>query len=109
MADDVFYMRRALRLAARAGGWTSPNPMVGAVIVKAGRIISEDYHKRAGEPHAEALALKSTGVKAKGATLYVSLEPCCHTEKRTPPCTRAIIAAGVKKVVIAQIDPNPKV
>lgn len=102
-------MKRALRLAARATGMTSPNPMVGAVIVKNGRIIAEDYHKRAGEPHAEALALTKAGKEAHGSTLYVSLEPCCHTEKRTPPCTKAIIASKIKRVVIGQTDPNPKV
>ncbi|MDP2167015.1 MAG: bifunctional diaminohydroxyphosphoribosylaminopyrimidine deaminase/5-amino-6-(5-phosphoribosylamino)uracil reductase RibD [Thermodesulfovibrionales bacterium] len=107
--DDVFYMRRALRLAAKAEGRTSPNPMVGALIVKAGRVIAEDYHRRAGEPHAEALALEAAGKRAGGATLYVSLEPCCHTEKKTPPCTREIIRSGIKKVVIAMKDPNPKV
>jgi diaminohydroxyphosphoribosylaminopyrimidine deaminase/5-amino-6-(5-phosphoribosylamino)uracil reductase len=107
--DDVYYMRRALRLARRAKGRTSPNPMVGAVVVKGGRIIAEDYHKKAGTPHAEALALNKAGTKAKDSTLYVTLEPCCHTGKRTPPCTRAIIDAGVKKVIAAMKDPNPKV
>ena len=111
--NDEFYMRRALRLARRAIGRTSPNPMVGAVLVKDGKIISEGYHKRAGEPHAEAIAIKRAmpyeAESLNGATLYVSLEPCCHTEKRTPPCTKAIINAGIKRVVIAHLDPNPKV
>jgi len=107
--SDVLYIKKALKLAARARGMTSPNPMVGAVIVKSGRVIVEAYHHRAGEPHAEALALSEAGDKAKGATLYVSLEPCCHTNKRTPPCTRAIIAAGIKRVVVATLDPNPSV
>lgn len=102
-------MKRALTLAARAGGRTSPNPMVGAVLVRSGRVIAEDYHKKAGTPHAEALVLASAGARAKGATLYVTLEPCCHTKKRTPPCTRAIIACGIKRVVVAMKDPNPKV
>jgi diaminohydroxyphosphoribosylaminopyrimidine deaminase / 5-amino-6-(5-phosphoribosylamino)uracil reductase len=107
--EDTFYMKRALRLAAKAKGMTSPNPMVGAVLVKNGKIISEDYHRRPGTPHAEALVLADTREKARGATLYVNLEPCCHTEKRTPPCTKGIINSGVSKVVVAMLDPNPKV
>lgn len=107
--NNEFYIRRALRLAGKARGLTSPNPMVGAIVVKNGRIISEDYHKRPGALHAEALALEKAGDKARGATLYVSLEPCCHTKKRTPPCTKAIINAGIKRVIIAMKDPNPKV
>ncbi|RJQ50365.1 MAG: bifunctional diaminohydroxyphosphoribosylaminopyrimidine deaminase/5-amino-6-(5-phosphoribosylamino)uracil reductase RibD [Nitrospiraceae bacterium] len=107
--NDKYYMKKALQLAARAKGMTSPNPMVGAVIVKGGKIIASDYHRKAGTPHAEALALKKAGQKAKGATLYINLEPCCHTEKRTPPCTKAIIDSGIKRVVVAMIDPNPKV
>lgn len=107
--DDILYMKRALSLAARAKGRTSPNPMVGAVLVRQGRVIAEDYHKLAGTPHAEALALQKAGDKARGATLYVTLEPCCHTAKRTPPCVKAIIEAGVGRVVAAMKDPNPKV
>ncbi|MBI4824672.1 MAG: bifunctional diaminohydroxyphosphoribosylaminopyrimidine deaminase/5-amino-6-(5-phosphoribosylamino)uracil reductase RibD [Nitrospirae bacterium] len=107
--DDAFYIKRALRLARKAEGKTSPNPMVGAVVVKGKRIISEDYHRKPGEPHAEALALKKAGESAKGGTLYVSLEPCSHTDKRTPPCTKTIINSGIKKVVISMKDPNPKV
>lgn len=106
---DISFMKRALTLAARAKGMTSPNPMVGAVIVKSGRIIAEDYHKRPGQLHAEALAIRKAQERAKNATLYVTLEPCCHLKKRTPPCTGAIIDAGIKKVVIAMKDPNPKV
>lgn len=102
-------MKRALTLAAKARGMTSPNPMVGAVLVKDEKIISEDYHRRAGTPHAEALILAEAGEKAHGATLYVNLEPCCHTAKRTPPCTRGIISAGIRRVVAAMSDPNPKV
>jgi diaminohydroxyphosphoribosylaminopyrimidine deaminase/5-amino-6-(5-phosphoribosylamino)uracil reductase len=83
--------------------------MVGAVLVSRGRIIAEDYHRKAGEPHAEALVLERAGKAARGATLYVNLEPCCHTEKRTPPCTKAIVGAGLKRVVVAMKDPNPKV
>jgi diaminohydroxyphosphoribosylaminopyrimidine deaminase/5-amino-6-(5-phosphoribosylamino)uracil reductase len=106
---DEFYIKRALRLAERARGMVSPNPMVGAVIVKNGRIISEDFHRRPGTPHAEALAIGKAGEKARASSLYVNLEPCCHTEKRTPPCTKAIINAGIKKVIISMKDPNPRV
>jgi diaminohydroxyphosphoribosylaminopyrimidine deaminase/5-amino-6-(5-phosphoribosylamino)uracil reductase len=108
MSDNIF-MQKALALAARAKGRTSPNPMVGAVIVKRGKIIGASYHKKAGTPHAEILALKKAGQNAKNATLYVNLEPCCHTEKKTPPCTKEIIRSKVKKVVVAMTDPNPKV
>jgi diaminohydroxyphosphoribosylaminopyrimidine deaminase / 5-amino-6-(5-phosphoribosylamino)uracil reductase len=107
--NDAWYIRRTLRLAARAQGMTSPNPMVGAVIVKNGKILSEDYHRRPGTLHAEALAIATAGKEAQGSTLYVNLEPCCHTEKRTPPCAKAIIHAGIKRVVIGMTDPNPKV
>ena len=107
--DDAFYINRTIRLAEKARGLTSPNPMVGAVIVKNGQIISEDFHRKPGTPHAEALALEKAGREARNSTLYVSLEPCCHTEKRTPPCTKALINAGIKKVIIAMKDPNPKV
>jgi diaminohydroxyphosphoribosylaminopyrimidine deaminase/5-amino-6-(5-phosphoribosylamino)uracil reductase len=106
---DEKYMRMALRLAAKARGRTSPNPMVGAVVVKSGRVISRGYHKKAGEPHAEAIALRKAGDAAKGATLYVTLEPCSHTKKRTPPCSPLVIQSGVKRVVISMIDPNPRV
>ncbi|HKN18874.1 MAG TPA: bifunctional diaminohydroxyphosphoribosylaminopyrimidine deaminase/5-amino-6-(5-phosphoribosylamino)uracil reductase RibD [Dissulfurispiraceae bacterium] len=106
---DKIFMRRALRLAARARGMTSPNPMVGAVIVNNGVIVAEDYHKKAGELHAEALAIIKAGDKAEGSTLYVTLEPCCHLDKRTPPCTKAIIKANIGRVLIAMEDPNPKV
>jgi len=108
MSDEIF-MKKALSLASKGKGRTSPNPLVGAVVVKEGKIIASDYHRKAGTPHAEALALLKAGTDAKGATLYVNLEPCCHTEKRTPPCTQSIIQAGIKKVVTAMIDPNPKV
>jgi len=106
---DEKYMRMALRLAAKARGRTSPNPMVGAVVVKDMRVIATGYHERAGEPHAEAIALRKAGAAVKGATLYVTLEPCSHLNKRTPPCSPLIIQSGVKRVVIAMIDPNPKV
>jgi diaminohydroxyphosphoribosylaminopyrimidine deaminase/5-amino-6-(5-phosphoribosylamino)uracil reductase len=105
----IIYMKKAVSLAARGLGRTSPNPAVGAVIVKNNRVLASDYHKKAGEPHAEALALMKAGSMAKGATLYVNLEPCCHTDKKTPPCTSSIIKAGIKKVVVSMLDPNPKV
>jgi diaminohydroxyphosphoribosylaminopyrimidine deaminase/5-amino-6-(5-phosphoribosylamino)uracil reductase len=102
-------MREALRLARRGYGQTSPNPMVGAVLVKAGTIIGRGWHRRAGKPHAEIEALRDAeqqGANARGATLYVTLEPCC-THGRTPPCTEAIIDAGIERVVIGAVDPNP--
>lgn len=102
-------MAMALRLAAKAAGRTSPNPMVGAVVVKDGRIIARGWHQKAGEPHAEAIALRKAGRAAKGATLYVTLEPCSHINKRTPPCSPLVIASKVQRVVIAMIDPNPRV
>ncbi|MGJ5674074.1 MAG: bifunctional diaminohydroxyphosphoribosylaminopyrimidine deaminase/5-amino-6-(5-phosphoribosylamino)uracil reductase RibD [Nostochopsis sp.] len=105
---DQAMMRRCLELAQRALGRTSPNPMVGAVIVKDGEIIGEGFHPCAGEPHAEVFALKAAGANARGATIYVSLEPCNHYG-RTPPCSEALIAAGVGKVVVGMVDPNPLV
>ncbi|MEA4925992.1 MAG: bifunctional diaminohydroxyphosphoribosylaminopyrimidine deaminase/5-amino-6-(5-phosphoribosylamino)uracil reductase RibD [Syntrophomonadaceae bacterium] len=101
-------MQKALELAAQAQGRTNPNPMVGAVIVREGRIIGEGYHHKAGTPHAEVHALNAAGKNAAGSTLYVTLEPCSHFG-RTPPCADAVIAAGIKRVVIATVDPNPKV
>lgn len=106
--EDTSFMRRALRLACRGVGRTSPNPAVGAVVVAGGRVVGEGYHRRAGEPHAEPLALAQAGEQARGATLYVTLEPCCH-HGRTPPCTEAILAAGIRRVVAATVDPNPRV
>lgn len=105
---DKEYMRRAIELAKRAEGFTDPNPMVGAVIVKDGRIIGEGYHERCGELHAERNAIKNLTESAKGATIYVTLEPCCHYGK-TPPCTEAIIENKIAKVVIGSRDPNPLV
>ncbi len=106
---DEFFLKRTLTLAARARGMTSPNPMVGALLVKNGRIVSEGYHKKAGTPHAEVIAIDRAGNRAAGSTLYVSLEPCCHKDKRTPPCTQKIISAEISKVVVSMKDPNPKV
>ena len=101
-------MQRAIELAAVALGRTSPNPVVGAVIVKNGQVIGEGYHKKAGTPHAEVHALNAAGEEAAGATLYVTLEPCSHFGK-TPPCADAVIKAGIKRVVISAADPNPLV
>lgn len=109
MLDDAALMRQALFHAARAEGQTTPNPMVGALVVSAdGVIIGRGRHHRAGAPHAEAYALEEAGSAARGATMYVTLEPCCHTG-RTGPCTQRIIAAGVARVVAAATDPNPRV
>lgn len=105
---DKTMMQRCLELARRGLGCTSPNPMVGAVIVKDGKIIGEGFHPRAGEPHAEVFALKAAGENARGATIYVSLEPCNHYG-RTPPCSEAVVAAGLAKVVVGMVDPNPLV
>lgn len=104
----IAFMNRALALAQQGKGRTSPNPLVGAVIVNAGKIVGEGYHQKAGEPHAEIHALRAAGDKTKGGTLYVNLEPCCHWG-RTPPCTDALIQAGIKHVFAAHLDPNPKV
>lgn len=107
-ADDEKFMRLALREAERGIGWTSPNPAVGAVIVKDGKILARGWHRRAGEPHAEIEALRALRKPelAKGATIYVTLEPCC-THGRTPPCTEALIQAGLRRVVFGATDPNP--
>lgn len=105
---DRQMMQRCLTLAQQALGLTSPNPLVGSVIVKAGNIVGEGFHPRAGEPHAEIFALRNAGERAAGATVYVNLEPCNH-HGRTPPCTDALIAANVAKVVIGMVDPNPLV
>ncbi|HJU89742.1 MAG TPA: bifunctional diaminohydroxyphosphoribosylaminopyrimidine deaminase/5-amino-6-(5-phosphoribosylamino)uracil reductase RibD [Gemmatimonadaceae bacterium] len=99
-------MRRALALARRGWGWTAPNPMVGALIVRAGRIVGSGHHARYGEAHAEVAALEEAGARAKGATAYVTLEPCTHQGK-TPPCVNALIEAQLRRVVVAVRDPNP--
>lgn len=107
MQDEEF-MREALQLARNAEGRTSPNPMVGAVIVRGGRIVAAGWHRKAGTPHAEVHALRMAGELARGATLYVTLEPCAHYG-RTGPCARAVAEAGIRRVVIAMQDPNPLV
>lgn len=105
---DHYYMARAIRLARKGLYTTHPNPRVGCVLVKGDRILGEGYHRRAGEPHAERHALAAAGGEARGASAYVSLEPCCH-HGRTPPCSDALIEAGVRRVVVAMRDPNPRV
>ena len=107
-AADLDYMRLALREAKKGIGRTSPNPAVGAVVLKNGMVVGKGYHRKAGTPHAEVHALNAAGAKAKGATLYVTLEPCNHTG-RTPPCTAAILASGIRRVVIGMADPDPRV
>src|SRR5450631_3315104 len=105
---DRAHMARALELAARGLYTTDPNPRVGCVVVNAAGVLGEGWHVRAGEPHAEVLALRAAGPQTRGATLYVTLEPCSHTG-RTPPCADAVIAAGIARVVCSSRDPNPKV
>lgn len=106
---DQTLIKRCFENAKKAIGLTSPNPYVGAVIVKDGLIIADGHHKKAGLAHAEIEAIRSANQDLSGATLYCNLEPCCHTNKRTPPCTEAIIEAGFKRVVISNLDPNPEV
>jgi diaminohydroxyphosphoribosylaminopyrimidine deaminase / 5-amino-6-(5-phosphoribosylamino)uracil reductase len=108
IAQDSVWMARALRLAERGLYTTSPNPRVGCVLVRDGGVVGEGWHERAGEPHAEVLALRAAGAAARGATAYVTLEPCSH-QGRTPPCADALMAAGIARVVVAVQDPNPLV
>ncbi len=105
--DDTRFMRMALALAEEGRGFTSPNPMVGAVVVKDGEVVGRGFHRACGTPHAEVNAIDDAGDKARGADIYVTLEPCNHTGK-TPPCTRKILSAGIRRVVTAVSDPNPK-
>lgn len=103
------YLLRTLELAQKGLGTTWPNPLVGCVIVKDGRVIAEGFHRKSGEDHAEADAIKNATESLRGATVYVNLEPCCHTNKKTPPCAQRLVEEGVKKVVIINLDPNPDV
>src|SRR5712692_6120421 len=107
-AFDWHWMQRALELAERGRGHVEPNPLVGAVVVRDGRVVGEGWHQRYGEAHAEVNALAAAGLAARGATLYVTLEPCCHHGK-TPPCTDAVLRAGIERVVAAVADPFPGV
>lgn len=107
-SKDESFMRRALELAVRARGKTSPNPLVGAVMVRSGKIVGEGYHQKAGTPHAEIHAIRGAGSQAGRCDLFVTLEPCCHFG-RTPPCTDAIIQSGIRRVVVGMKDPNPLV
>ncbi|MDD4895100.1 MAG: bifunctional diaminohydroxyphosphoribosylaminopyrimidine deaminase/5-amino-6-(5-phosphoribosylamino)uracil reductase RibD [Candidatus Omnitrophica bacterium] len=104
--NHEYFMNLALKLALKGKGLTSPNPMVGALVVKNGRIVGRGYHKRAGMPHAETIALDDAGMKSRGADLYVTLEPCTHFG-RTPPCVDKILKSGIKRVFVGMIDPNP--
>lgn len=105
---DRRFMMRALRLARKGSGWASPNPMVGAVVARGESLVGEGFHERVGGPHAEVHALRRAGKRARGATLYVTLEPCNH-HGRTPPCTHAVLEAGIARVVVGMGDPNPGV
>ncbi len=107
-AADRRYMAEALRLARRGLGRTSPNPAVGALVVRGTKVVGRGFHRRAGGPHAEVFALRQAGRRARGATLYVTLEPCCHFG-RTPPCVDAVLESGVSRVVVGALDPNPRV
>lgn len=108
IANHQYFMQRAIQLAAKGLGRTSPNPVVGAIIVKDKRVVGEGFHSKAGGPHAEVLAIAQAGVEARGATMYVSLEPCCH-HGRTGPCVPAIVDAGIATVVVGLVDPDPRV
>jgi diaminohydroxyphosphoribosylaminopyrimidine deaminase/5-amino-6-(5-phosphoribosylamino)uracil reductase len=108
MNDDEQWMKRAIRLAEKGRGRTSPNPLVGAILVKEGIVVGKGYHAKAGEAHAEIIALRKAGEEARGSTLYINLEPCTHYGK-TPPCAPVIIQAGVRRVVVGTEDPNPLV
>src|SRR5437588_12780455 len=108
MTDDERWMGRALERRGRGRGWVEPNPLVGAVVVRDGVIVGEGWHEKFGGPHAEVNALAAVGAAARGATLYLTLEPCCHHGK-TPPCTDAILRFGIRRVVAAMQDPFPQV
>ena len=105
---DEYYIEKTFELARKAEGSVSPNPLVGAVLVKDGRVIGEGYHRGKGTPHAEVKAINNSESSIRGSTLYISLEPCCHYGI-TPPCTESIISSGISRVAAPIIDPNPKV
>jgi len=107
--DHKFYIAKSFELAKKGKGYVSPNPMVGAVLVKNGLIISEGFHQKFGGPHAEVNAIENANESVRGSTLYCNLEPCCHLKKKTPPCAQRIVKEGIKKVVISNLDPNPEV
>ena len=110
MPDTMkYYLKRCFELAAKGTGTVTPNPLVGAVMVKNGKVIGEGYHKKYGEAHAEVEAFNNSTEDVKGATLYCNLEPCCHTKKQTPPCVPLIISKKISRVVISNLDPNPEV
>ncbi|MCL5784078.1 MAG: bifunctional diaminohydroxyphosphoribosylaminopyrimidine deaminase/5-amino-6-(5-phosphoribosylamino)uracil reductase RibD [Patescibacteria group bacterium] len=109
MSSDEYFIKKTFALAKKGLSFTNPNPLVGSVIVKNGKIIAKGYHRKIGLPHAEIEAVNALKGSAKGATLYTNLEPCVHCDKKTPPCTEGIIKAGITKVVCASFDPNPKV
>jgi diaminohydroxyphosphoribosylaminopyrimidine deaminase/5-amino-6-(5-phosphoribosylamino)uracil reductase len=109
MMNDETFIRRTFALAQKGLGTTWPNPLVGAVIVKDGKVISEGFHSKKGEPHAELEAIQNAKESLRGSTIYVNLEPCCHTNKTTPPCAQRLIQEGFSKVVICNLDPNPEV
>src|SRR3954471_6044772 len=106
---DQSFMRRAIRLAMNGRGRVEPNPMVACVMVKDGRVIGEGYHREFGGPHAEPNALASCTESPEGATAYVTLEPCCHLDKKTPPCVPSLINAKIRRLVVGSLDPNPQV
>ncbi len=106
--NDIFFLKQAFQIAKKAEGFTSPNPLVGALIVKNDKIISQGYHKKAGLAHAEIEAIRKAKQNLKGSTLYINLEPCCHFGK-TPPCVDEVIKSGIRRAVISTVDPNPKV
>ena len=109
MSEHDKYIRRCFELAELGRGNVEPNPVVGAVIVKDGKVISEGWHQVFGGAHAEVEAFNNASESVEGATLYCNLEPCCHTDKKTPPCTPLVIKKGILEVIISNIDPNPKV
>src|SRR5262245_35247522 len=110
-APDLYFLDLALALASRGEGQVKPNPLVGAVVVRNGVVVGQGFHRYEGIKHAEVLALEEAGDRARGATVYINLEPCCHRGdgKRTPPCCDALISAGVKRIVCCIADPNPRV